>query len=459
MDSTEPPLHLAAGVDLKQEEPTVIRQTKRTQVLALFLSITLLTGSIAFVGLESSDDGLLTAGAGRPSEPTNVTTQIQALHEAGITGTNVSIGVVVATGVDTSRPSIADSVVATRSFGAEQTVRNGGQNRHGTATTALVSRTAPESDLFVASFDNASGFQRAMRWLRSMDVDVVVAPVSFYGRPGNGSSVASRAVERTVEDGIAVITAAGNVGQGHWMGTFSPNREGVHRFSEDSRNYLRYRSGRQLTVWLSWRPNGSHDPNFSVQLYRDLGTSSRLVAQSEPFENDSWPNELLTTEIIPGASYYITVQGPPDAAGTQLRLITPTHTFQYRDRGGSVVAPATAQAAITVGAFDTQTGTPRRFSSAGPIDGRPGVDVVAPDGQRVVGNGEFVGTSAAAAYTAGVVALMLEANPTLSPKTIEAILKVTAVDTGAAGLDPVAGHGRVNPRHAVKRARNVTNAG
>lgn len=65
------------------------------------------------------------------------------------------------------------------------------------------------------------------------------------------------------------------------------------------------------------------------------------------------------------------------------------------------------------------------------------------------------GTSFASPITAGVVALMMSANPALSAGGVESLLYSTAVDLGAAGRDPYYGHGRVNAAGAVQAAINA----
>lgn len=62
------------------------------------------------------------------------------------------------------------------------------------------------------------------------------------------------------------------------------------------------------------------------------------------------------------------------------------------------------------------------------------------------------GTSLASPITAGVVAAMMSANPSLKPADIEGLLFGTAVDLGAAGRDPYYGHGRLNAAAAVAAA-------
>lgn len=62
------------------------------------------------------------------------------------------------------------------------------------------------------------------------------------------------------------------------------------------------------------------------------------------------------------------------------------------------------------------------------------------------------GTSFSSPITAGVVALMMSANPALSSSAIESLLYSTALDLGAAGRDPYFGHGRVDAAAAVHSA-------
>ena len=60
------------------------------------------------------------------------------------------------------------------------------------------------------------------------------------------------------------------------------------------------------------------------------------------------------------------------------------------------------------------------------------------------------GTSFASPYTAGVVALMLSLDPTLTPDQVEEILSATAVDYGSGGYDTTFGHGFINARGALE---------
>ncbi|MFN2309802.1 MAG: S8 family serine peptidase [Gammaproteobacteria bacterium] len=89
------------------------------------------------------------------------------------------------------------------------------------------------------------------------------------------------------------------------------------------------------------------------------------------------------------------------------------------------------------------------------------IDVAAPGANIVTtknggGTGGWNGTSFSSPVTAGVLALIMSANPHLSPAEIEDILKTSATDLGPAGWDNKYGHGRVDAAAAVQMALSVT---
>ncbi len=129
----------------------------------------------------------------------------------------------------------------------------------------------------------------------------------------------------------------------------------------------------------------------------------------------------------------------------------------------SIGSPAASANAITVGSLADpgQGGTfLSYFSSRGPTaDGRIKPDIVAP-GHTIMAamNGTGTGytnksgTSMATPFAAGVAALMLNANPTLSPAAVKATLMATTQDWGPSGPDPDYGAGRLDAYAAVKAA-------
>jgi thermitase len=132
-----------------------------------------------------------------------------------------------------------------------------------------------------------------------------------------------------------------------------------------------------------------------------------------------------------------------------------------RNKGAVVVA-----AAGNCGCFDSTPENPY-IISVGATDGADNVasfssrgnyvDVAAP-GVGIYtttsggGYGAPSGTSMASPITAGVVALMMSANPSLKPAQVESLLEATADDFGPAGYDTDYGYGRVNAYRAVAAA-------
>ncbi|MEO8522344.1 MAG: S8 family serine peptidase, partial [Acidobacteriota bacterium] len=150
---------------------------------------------------------------------------------------------------------------------------------------------------------------------------------------------------------------------------------------------------------------------------------------------------------------------------------------------GGIISPGNAPAALTVGALNT-FGTAQRsddrmatYSSRGPtaIDGVLKPELAAP-GNKITATGSFgsylattypervvagqgshiymqmSGTSMASAVVAGAVALLLEANPRLTPADAKLALQLTSSRVNGAGLIE-AGAGSVNIASAVKLSR------
>jgi subtilisin family serine protease len=82
----------------------------------------------------------------------------------------------------------------------------------------------------------------------------------------------------------------------------------------------------------------------------------------------------------------------------------------------------------------------------------PGVDILAPAPD---GTYQFTtGTSVAAAEVSGVVALLIERNPSLTPAGVRKILMDTAKHLGSAGRNRAFGAGLVNALQAVTAAKS-----
>lgn len=136
----------------------------------------------------------------------------------------------------------------------------------------------------------------------------------------------------------------------------------------------------------------------------------------------------------------------------------------------TIGSPGAAASAITVGAM-ADVGEMgfnlTSFSSRGPTaDGRTKPDIAAP-GYNITAaakgttNGyiTYSGTSMATPYTAGVIALMIDANPSISTSTVKSTLMNTTQGWGPTGTDIDYGAGRLQAYDAVKSAGGFSGTG
>lgn len=135
-----------------------------------------------------------------------------------------------------------------------------------------------------------------------------------------------------------------------------------------------------------------------------------------------------------------------------------------RSKGGVVVAAGgntggelvlTASSAITAVAATNSADSRTSWSSWGNH-----IDVAAPgEGIWVTtmsgGYGASSGTSFASPVTAGVYALMMTANPSLTPAQLDTALFSTAQDIHTSDFDVYTGYGRINAAAAVQKAKTT----
>lgn len=163
----------------------------------------------------------------------------------------------------------------------------------------------------------------------------------------------------------------------------------------------------------------------------------------------SWPNwnpAFMGLESALNIAYYL----------HDIVLVAATGNYPQIPWEDHVVFPASLPSVIAVGASDEsgeRVDIPGWWSSCY----GPQVDIIAP-GLHVrttkLGVGatiypHFSGTSAACPHVAGICALLLSQDPTLTPSEIRTILRQTAEDVGDPGRDDETGFGLVNAYGAL----------
>jgi subtilisin family serine protease len=121
--------------------------------------------------------------------------------------------------------------------------------------------------------------------------------------------------------------------------------------------------------------------------------------------------------------------------------------------------PARSAGVVAVGA-SSRTGQKATFSSYGSKLAfvAAGQSIYTTDRTGVDGyvSGDYTtidGTSFSSPYAAGVAALILSANPSLSAAQVESIMQTTCRDIGAVGYDTLTGWGMLNADAAVRVAQ------
>lgn len=399
------------------------------------------------------------------------TINADALHADGITGENVTIGV-IDFGFDPTNSEIKRNLVEYRSFTQNSGIQGAGETAHGTAVAEIISDTAPDADLYVANFDTSVEYVDAAEWLHAQDVDVIVTSIGFVGVPYDGTSFISQSADRIVDDGVVWVNSAGNYAKLHWQGSMKDTDQDrwLEFNDEDETNYLQNPSEGTIKISLTWDDWNQSNQDYDLYLYRDPAIGEdQLVAKSAVSQTGSQtPTEFIETDIDPGFldEYYVAVRNYDTSENHKFNLYVTegAETLQYTVSQGSLSAPATGDQVLSIGAFDHETGDQEPFSSAGPTeDGDQGIDVLGPDGVTTSGytrdctlfffceGSTFYGTSAAAPHAAGVTGLMLTKNQQLQPSKVEQLLESTASDVPTGGFSYTSGHGEIAAARAVRR--------
>ncbi|CCK31356.1 serine protease [Streptomyces davaonensis JCM 4913] len=128
------------------------------------------------------------------------------------------------------------------------------------------------------------------------------------------------------------------------------------------------------------------------------------------------------------------------------------------EKGDHISYPAAYPGVIAATAVD-KFGTRASFSTRRwyATVSAPGVDVIIADPDRKYYEGW--GTSAAAAFVSGAVALVKAAHPGLTPAQIKKLLEDTARNAPAGGRDDSRGYGFIDPAAAIEKAAGLKPGG
>jgi hypothetical protein len=372
-----------------------------------------------------------------------------------------------------------------------------GSSDEGQAMAELIHQVAPGAQIyFYTAFDGEADFANGITALANAGCNVIVDDVTYLDEPFfQDGSVIQTAVENVVARGVSYFTSASNEGSTFVQRAFTamttalPGLTGnyvAENFGSAARpsamEQLTVAQGSSITIDLQWdQPfanigTGHASANsLGLVLYDGNGT---IVATALTNDTGGNPDQILqytNTSGGTGFSLAIVTNGGTIVPG-QFKYIVYGQGVTIDDRyagigtgttiGHEMVSTANTVGAIgytnitanggnnTVESFSSDGASQLLFNASGTRLASPtaagGVAFVAPDGAATSVFNPFYGTSAAAPNAAAVAALMLQANPTLTPAQVTGILEQTATPVhGAAGA---IGSGLIDAAAAVRLA-------
>ena len=384
----------------------------------------------------------------------------------GLDGTGAVVGV-ISDGIDSLREAQESGDLPAVAVPNDARCPRGSGDE-GTALLEIVHDIAPGAQLLFAGPADSFEMVGAVECLLAAGADVIVDDLGFFGEPFFEDGSVAEAVRGAVKGGVSYHSSAGNEARVHLEQDFvaTPSST-LHDFAEgagDNTNTVVVPAGGRLTCILQWNdPFGGSANDYDLFL---LDQDLSVVAMSvDPQVGAQDPIEVVDV-VNQGASDAIAHVLIDRFAGETRRLelfCLGASAVEHVTTAGSIVGHPALDEVVAVAAIDAADpglDQVEPFSSRGPArvdfparDDRAKPDLAGFDGVSISNAGgfpacppfcAFFGTSAAAPHSAGVAALLLEKDPTLTPAEVQAALTRGAVDIGAAGFDDASGFGRLD---------------
>ena len=407
----------------------------------------------------------------------------QARATTGLSGSGIRIGI-LSDSFNMRGGYAAD--VADGALPANVTVLKDGPstgNDEGRAMAQLVHQVAPGAQIFFyTAFDGESDFASGISALAAAGCQAIVDDVTYLDEPFFGTSgLVQAAVAKVVAQGVNYFTAASNEGSNFFQSGFAgisaslPGISGSYlaeNFGSAARpnglENLSIAAGSTTTIDLQWEQTaGIADTAASSSLGMVLyDATGKIVAYAMADAVGGTPDQILQfTKTTASTDFHLAIvtNGGPAAPGMFKFIVYGQGTvIEDRNAGigsGTAIGHETVAGANTVGAIDyTSTAA---FGGGGVVEGfssvGPSVGFVAPDGAATSVFNPFFGTSAAAPNAAAVAALVLQADPSLTPAEVSAVLTQTA--TPVRGAEGATGAGLIDAAAAVRLAAATAAAG
>jgi Subtilase family len=408
----------------------------------------------------------------------------QALDESGLSvnGSGIKVGVLSDSFNNLLGAAADETSGALPSASHVQVLKDyaSGGSDEGRAMMQIVHDIAPGADLaFYTAFDSEQDFANGILALAAAGCKVICDDVSYFDEPFFQNGVIAQAIQTVEAEGVTYVTAAGNEGSNAYQAAWTPiahtSYDGYSLSDTESFGGSPVQTisvGGNVPLVLEWnQPYFGATSNIEMLVFQNghlVGAAQGGAQSGNPWvglelsagtyqiaiENLSGPDPGLIKEITFGDGIPVTLSGAN--IGT---------VYGHAMTPGAITAGAVS--AADTPAFGFNSPTSESFSSSGAgselLFANNGTALWSPDVLNPVavsgiddikttvpgGLSDFYGTSAASASLAGVAALMLSANPNLTPAQVEQIMEATALSMSNSA---VSGAGLVQVDAAVAGA-------
>lgn len=412
-------------------------------------------------------------------------TGIDTWHEAGKIGTGTQIGIIdYFNGTDWGAARNAGEVPAPA---GPSFCRLGGtgcgntfwsmNSKHGVGVAEIIHEMVPGADLYLATTRTPADTRAAIDYFAQQGVDIISRSLTAeYDSAGNGTGPWAEVVDYAVDRGMAWFNSAGNsAGRGdragsYWRGFWrDTDGDGFLEFGAYDENEFdsTQASNAELLPFncgfingLRWSDWNSGNPTDYDLYIRDYEGNQWL---SEDYQQEgSLPMEHID---CPGSqTFYASIKVWPGLYGNGtdgdiLEFMVNKGAIYHgvhvnRGSAGQPVADSHNPGMMAIGAVDPAVGTEiASYSSEGPTNDsqiKPDISAAACVASYTYRdntgacNGGFSGTSAATPVVAGVAAVVLGHDRSLTPASLVSYLRDEAiVDRGVPGPDNVYGVGEL----------------
>ncbi len=419
----------------------------------------------------------------------------QAIDESGLSvnGSGIKVGVLSDSFNDLGGAAADETDGALPSASNIQILSDlsSGGTDEGRAMMQIIHDIAPGADLaFYTAFNSEQDFANGILALAAAGCKVICDDVSYFDEPFFQNGIVAQAIQTVEAEGVTYVTAAGNDANNGYQATWTPisgTYDGTSLTDAESFGGSLVQTitintegtGDAVPLILEWnQAYGAATSDLKILVFNSSGT---LVGTATNASSGEPTNPYVEYDFTHSGTYHVAIENLSGPNPGLIKEITEGDGLPATISGansGTVVGHAMTPGAITAGAVSTAD-TPafgispavsESFSSSGAgaelLFANNGAALTSPDVLSPVavsgvddiattvagGLSDFYGTSAASASLAGVAALILSANPNLTPAAVEMLMEETALPMANAA---VSGAGLVQVDPAIAAALNT----